>query len=487
MKPSLQRTLRNYFLPFLFFLGASLWLHAAPAVSQPIPDRSLVHDNSETSLYLAANFTNSAGTTAGLTFAATSSNPAVVALEVTSATLTLKPATAGTSTITVRATEPGGGFVEDTFQVTVVGAPLFSKHPATQSTGTGGSMSLAVTATAGATLQWQRNGTLLGISTPNIDITNMQPSLVGVYTAEATLSGATVRSNPAIVGFTTSSKVVGFATEIDDNILHPNGNVFDQVLLQGPSAAITADYQSGQITRMSFIDLTNDIVQIELSGPGTLSLYLDEATGPAQPVNYAQNVAYFKGHASIVITGADQRTNLSVFTVGRATAFDPTGAYNILQPPSASNNPANNGSPLFVGHGATVYDGIADIARISITSTNGRFGGIRTANAYYLDVKGMTGIYAPGVTFEGPVYVGNLSAYGTATPVLVLGGANAETRVAGGDFLQANGQPIQVSGVTRLVFAAGIDSHGKALNALANRGQFRQNGANVTSQIVINP
>ncbi len=482
-----SRGLRVQLLPLLLLLGILVPVQATPVVSQPIADRLLVNDATETSLYLVANFTNGAGTTAGLGFAATSSNPAVVGIEVTSATLTLKPAAVGTATISVRATEPDGSFVDDAFQVTVAAAPLFSKHPDTKSTVAGGSMALAVTATAGATLQWQRNGTALGIATPNIDIANMQPSLAGLYTVEATGGGATARSNPGIVGVTTSSKVIGLATEIDADIRHPNGNVFDQILLQGPSAAITADHPSGQITRMSFIDLTDDIVQVEFSGPGTLTIFLDEATGPAKPANYTQDVSYFKGHASIVITGADHRTNVSVFTVGRATAFDPTGTYNILQAPSASNNPANNKSPLFVGHATTVYDGIADIARISITSTNGRFGGIRTANTYYLDVKGMTGIYAPGVTFEGPVYLGNLSAYGSATPVLVLGAANAETRVAGGDLLQANGQPIQVNGVSQLRFAAGIDSHGKPLNALSNRGQFRRNGQNVTSQIVVNP
>lgn len=486
MNPALQRLLRKQFLLSLFSIALALPSPAAPSVSQAIPDRALVTNNGETSIYLAAHFANQAGTTSGLSFSATTSNAAVVAVEVTSATLTLKPVAAGMATITARATE-GGSFVEDTFQVTVSSSPQFSKHPDTRSTNAGGNMTLSVAATPGATLAWQRNGSNLNIATPNIDITNMQPSLAGVYTAEATSGGVTVRSNPGIIGITTTSKVVGSGTEIDDNIKHPNGNVFDQVLLQGPSAAITADYNSGQITRMSYIDLTDDIVQVEFSGPGTLAIYLDESSSPAKPVNYTQDVSYVKGHASIVITGADHRTNVSVFTVGRATAFDPTGTYNILQSPGPTNNPANNKSPLFVGHEATNYDGIADIARISITSTNGRFGGIRTANTYYFDVKGMTGIYAPGVTFEGPVYIGNLSAYGSAKPVLVLGAANDETRVAGGDFLQANGQPIQVSGITQLVFAGGVRSSGAPLDALTNRGQFRRDGQNVTSQIVVNP
>ncbi len=82
-------------------------------------------------------------------------------------------------------------------------------------------------------------------------------------------------------------------------------------------------------------------------------------------MNYNQPaVSYMKGHAGIVITGANETTNVSVFTVGRATAFDPTGAFNILLPVSAADNPANNGSSLFAGHAATVYDGVANIAFI---------------------------------------------------------------------------------------------------------------------------
>ena len=109
------------------------------------------------------------------------------------------------------------------------------------------------------------------------------------------------------------------------NIRHPNGNIFDQVLLTGTAETITAD--PGKVTRTSYIDLTDDIVQIEFSGAGTLSVVLDRASGPAAPLNYQQpSVGYMKGHAGIVITGANETTNVSVFSVGRATAFDPAAA-----------------------------------------------------------------------------------------------------------------------------------------------------------------
>jgi hypothetical protein len=239
------------------------------------------------------------------------------------------------------------------------------------------------------------------------------------------------------------------------------------VLLTGAAEAITADYdpdpEKNQITRTSFIDVDGDIVQVEFSGPGTLSLVLDDPTGPALPVNYNQATTYMKGHAGIVITGADERTNVSVFSVGRATAVNPA---------------------LFREN--VNYDGIADIAFIAILSTNGKFGGVRTANTNYFAHRGYTGIYAPGVEFTGPVYVGDLSAFDSAMPVIVLGSAS-DVRITGGDLLQNNGQPVQVSGIMLLRFADGSDSHGNLLPAQTNQAILLQNGIDVTTQIAVKP
>ena len=171
-----------------------------------------------------------------------------------------------------------------------------------------------------------------------------------------------------------------------------------------------------------------------------------------------------KGNAGIVITGANEMTNVSVFSVGKITAVN---------------------QALFI-NGVT-YDGVADLAYIAILSTNGKFGGVHTADASYFATKGYTGIYAPGVTFTGPVYVGDISASDTATPVLLLGGATNNTWATGGDLLQTNGLPVKVSGITQLKFMAGTDSHGNLLSAKANRASLQQNGTDVTAQIVVNP
>jgi hypothetical protein len=193
-----------------------------------------------------------------------------------------------------------------------------------------------------------------------------------------------------------------------------------------------------------------------------------------------------QGHAGIVITGATEQTNVSVFAVGRATAFDPTGAYDILKSPGGTNDPAKNGSALFIGHGSTPYDGVADVAFIAISSANGKFGGVRTSNVSYFASKGLTGIYAPGVAFQGPVYIGDISAFDTATAVIQLGSA-ADVRITGGDLTQNNRQAVQVSGVTKLKFTAGSDSAGNVLAASKNKAVLEQDGTNVTSQIVVDP
>jgi len=133
-----------------------------------------------------------------------------------------------------------------------------------------------------------------------------------------------------------------------------------------------------------------------------------------------------------------------------------------------------------------LYDGMADLAYIAILSTNGKFGGVRTANASYYAAKGLTGLYAPGVQFAGPVYVGDLSASDAATPVLLLGAAG-ETRITGGDLFQANLQPVKVSGITQLKFTNGVTSQNVPQPAQANQAQLLQNGVDVTAQIVVNP
>ena len=338
-------------------------------------------------------------------------------------------------------------------------AQIVTTAPQSQSVAAGANATFTVAATGTAPLsyQWRFNGTAIaGATSATHTVANVQPANTGLYTVALT-SGATSTTSSAVLGLTTTSKLVGAGTEFPD-ITHPGtGFIYDQILLGGPAASVTADV--GQILRVSYIDLTDDIVQVEFSGAGTLSIALENASGPAAPARYNQAVNYMRGHASIVITGANETTNLSVFSVGRLTS------------PNTALFPAG-----------VTYDGLADIAYAAVLSPTGKFGGIRSANTSYFAGKGITGIYAPGVQFAGPVFVGNIVAFTTATSVLLLGGTT-DVRVTGGDLFQNNGQPVAVSGITVLNFAAGSTSHGGAMPAQVNLARLEQNGVTVTSQV----
>lgn len=422
----------------------------------------------------------------------TAGGGALVTGVITGSRLSLTPLASGNTSLTISATDTNGNAVSSTIAITVRASPVFSAHPASQSVAAGQSVTFGATASAATnpTFQWQINGVNVGdvvgpTTSASVKLDDVQPNYAGLYTAVATAGGISSMSDPAIFGISSSSKVIGTGTELQPtDIPHPNGNIFDQVLVTGAAETITAD--PGQVTRTSYIDPNDDIVQVEFTGAGALSLVLDSASAAAQPVKYNQAVNYVKGRAGIVITGANETTNVSVFTVGRATAFDPTGAYNIVQPISETNNPANNGSPLFSGHSTEVYDGIADIAFIAISTTNGKFGGVRTSNARYSASNGYVGVYAPGVQFAGPVFIGDIDASGSATPLIFIG-ASPDTRITGGDLQQTNGQPVKVGGLTQLKFTAGGDSHGHTLPVQRSQGVLLQSGVDVGGNIVSYP
>lgn len=273
-------------------------------------------------------------------------------------------------------------------------------------------------------------------------------------------SGARVDS-----GAPSGDKVGGLASEVGSNIVLPTtGKTYDQVLLEGSSASITAD--PGQVTRLSYIDLSDDIVQVEFSGAGRLSIELENAAGPMLAANYNQpGTAYMKGHAGIVITGADETTNVSIFSVGTITALN---------------------QALF--RSDVAYDGVADLAYLVIVSkgASGKFGGLRAANANFVGAKGMIGVVAPGVEFVGPVFVGDINTDGAGNPMLLLGSAG-KVQINGGSLWQQNLKAVQVSGVSRLEFVDGMTSRGTLLPAQIDQSRLEENGIDVTTQIVVNP
>lgn len=243
------------------------------------------------------------------------------------------------------------------------------------------------------------------------------------------------------------------------NVTHPNGQVYDQILMTGPSLTFWAD--EGQVLRAAFIDLNDDIVQVELSGKGELTIELDQASysGPAYPESYNQNVPYVKGLARIRLEKAQNNSHLGIYTIGRATSTNES---------------------LFKEN--VVYDGRADIASIEIDGIG--MGSLLCGNVFFSATSGKTGLDAAEVPFAQRVVIGDIDARGTAIPYLRIGYnsylATDEGKiiVAGGNLEQSNGQSIIASlpsrqqGFRDLIPSAGIKTDWTWLPAAEIQEEF---------------
>jgi hypothetical protein len=251
--------------------------------------------------------------------------------------------------------------------------------------------------------------------------------------------------------------LVGGPLAIETDKVAPNRIVYDQLLLRVPTATVKAAPK--KFIRVSFVDPHDGLVHVDFSGAGEMTIALNAAT-PLDPLPRHRDraVAYLKGSASISITGADESTNISVFAARR-------------QPRFATDKDFRR-----------AFDGMAQIASIAIMSQNGQFGGVRTGNVNYTAPAGTVGIHAPGVRFVGPVNIGDITAFGTATPKIELGSAR-DTRVIGGDLAQLNGQPIALSGVSQLRFVDGQTAQGLRRPARVNQAVLLQDGQDVSKRV----
>lgn len=215
----------------------------------------------------------------------------------------------------------------------------------------------------------------------------------------------------------------GTGNVVGENIEHPNGNVFDQVLMTGESIKLRA--KPNQITRVSFLDEDDDIVQVEFSGTGLLSVDLDPTTfsPPAQPVKYNQPTVYYvKGRPTVRVEGSDTSTFLSIFTVGRINAVN---------------------QALFPE--GIVYDAEADVNLVEVINST-VIGGMQLSNVSFKGDKGRIGVDARGVKIATRLTVGDIDASDLATPHLLFAPGsftvnveNSGMRITGGDLVQSNG------------------------------------------------
>jgi hypothetical protein len=315
-------------------------------------------------------------------------------------------------------------------------APSITTQPASQEIASGASASLSVAAGGDdLTYQWFTGNSgdtaapVAGATTGTLDTGALSASTS--FWVQITNAGGSADSETAVV--TVAAPAVplvldGSGDIAGENIQHANGNVFDQILLTGESVQLQA--KPNQITRVSFMDETEDIVQVEFSGNGSFTVTLDPATflAPAVPPRYNQAVDYVTGKPSVVIDGADANTFFSIFTVGRINAFN---------------------QALFPE--GQVYDAQADVTLVEIVNSTG-MGGIQLSNTTFSGSTGKTGIDARGVPIGVRLTIGDIDASGDAVPHLLFGSGsftvpagNPGLRITGGDLLQTNGAAVVVA------------------------------------------
>ena len=315
-------------------------------------------------------------------------------------------------------------------------APSIITQPSSQEIASGASAILSVTASGDDLIYQWFTGNSSDTTSPVAGATGGTLD-TGALTAstnfwvQLTNAGGSADSDTAVI--TVAAPPVplvldGTGDIAGENIQHPNGNVFDQILLTGEMIQLQA--RPGQITRVSFMDETEDIVQVEFSGTGSFTVTLDPATflPPAIPPRYNQAVEYVTGKPGVVIDGADANTFFSIFTVGSINAVN---------------------QALFPE--GQVYDAQADVTLVEVVNSTG-MGGMQLSNAAFSGSTGKVGVDARGVPIAVRLTVGDIDAEGDAVPHLLFGSGsftvpagNPGLRITGGDLLQTNGAAVVVA------------------------------------------
>jgi len=256
---------------------------------------------------------------------------------------------------------------------------------------------------------------------------------------------------------------IGSGSLVATDVTAPNGNVYDQVLMTSSFVQFHAD--GHQITRCSWIDENDDIVQAELSGSGQLRILLVNYSGPDVPVKYNQNVAYMKGRAQLTLIGASSDTYLSVFSIGTANASNQSIFQNVT------------------------YDGKADIQFLYCTDADSKsISSIFFGNAYmHTDgsSSNFTGIYMPAVKINKRIYIYDIKNTHTSSGAYLsfedgsaLSDYSGRPVIAGGTLSQAG------FGYTYVGHLAGSNS--TPFSAVYTNGNANSHGVVTSAQDLAN-
>ena len=333
---------------------------------------------------------------------------------------------------------PIGAPGTDTSSPPPADAPTITTQPASQEVASGASATLSVAASGDDLIYQWYSGNSGDTANPVAGATGSTFTTTALtanesYWVQISLPDGSATSDSDTAVITVAAPSVPLVLEgngdvAGENIQHPNGNVFDQILLTGESIRLLA--RPNQITRVSFMDETEDIVQVEFSGAGNFTVTLDPTTflPPAIPPRYNQAVEYVTGRPSVVIDGADSNTFFSIFTVGRINAVN---------------------QALFPE--GQIYDAQADVTLVEVINSTG-MGGMQLSNTVFSGSTGKVGIDARGVPIAVRLTVGDIDADGDAVPHLLFGegsftvaAGNPGLRITGGDLVQTNGASIVVA------------------------------------------
>ena len=326
--------------------------------------------------------------------------------------------------------------------------------------------SLEVAATGASSFQWFRNGVgISGATGSTLAFPSLGSADAGIYDCAITGTGGNSLSAPVVVGIVPAAgqRTAGAVTTRTEwqDIHHPNGAVYDQFLLNGAAGTFTAG--ESKIARCSYLDENESIVQVEMSGTGAITIVLANATGPMAPALYNQvGIEYMKGKATVILSGADETTHFTIYSVGTFT------------------NPG-------VTRPDVPYAGWADVAAAGVISSDGKLGGIHQGNVGYNATSGLTGLYAPTVTsIGGLVVVHDIEASDSAQPYLFFGtGGTVNVKIAGSNLAQPNADSITVRGLSKITMGAGQDSCGRDAPALAiQTALVNEAGDDVTAALV---
>ena len=274
-----------------------------------------------------------------------------------------------------------------------------------------------------------------------IHVQSYQNNSSGSYTLNVSFQPTVIFETNIVSG---SGEVSGV------DIRHPNGNIYDQVLMTGREVTVRAN--PGQIVRTSFLDIDNDIVQVELSGSGTLRIELDNFQGSTDPFLYNQpGVRYMKGEPLIYVEGSSFDTNISIFSIGRISIL-----------PFVNNT-------LFVSD--IFYDGMADVKFLQVTG-NG-ISRIGCGNVEFRGSSGLIGIQVI-VPVINDVIIGDVEAIGFSSPILMFGDNSqfGALKVAGGNLLQEGNKRIMVNGFIRIQSIDNVKSNGLSMPARIINASF---------------